>query len=148
MRKKLLQINKNLERYPFCNFRVLEISVIYIILKLAKNLHFHYNNLCIFNEQNSAGTLFLMLQCIYFFTFRKSLCFRRLSYLSHKYQLHTLLNEVRELSAQKAVPHRDFYNIRKVISHRKLVMIVFGFISYDFPHAITSTQQWRSGTRQ
>lgn len=46
--------------------------------------------------------------------FRKSFCFKRLCYLSSKYQLHVLLNEVHELAAQKAVPHRDFYNIRKV----------------------------------
>lgn len=44
----------------------------------------------------------------------KSFCYRRLSYLSSKFQLHVLLNELRELASQKAVPHRDFYNIRKV----------------------------------
>lgn len=44
----------------------------------------------------------------------KSFCYRRLSYLSSKFQLHVLLNELRELAAQKAVPHRDFYNVRKV----------------------------------
>ena len=44
----------------------------------------------------------------------KSFCYRRLSYLQSKYQLHVLLNELRELAAQKAVPHRDFYNCRKV----------------------------------
>lgn len=47
----------------------------------------------------------------------KSFCFRRLSYLYSKYQLHVLLNELRELASQKAVPHRDFYNIRKVDTH-------------------------------
>lgn len=47
----------------------------------------------------------------------KSFCYRRLSYLSSKYQLHLLLNELRELASQKAVPHRDFYNIRKVDTH-------------------------------
>ena len=44
----------------------------------------------------------------------KSFCYRRLSYLSSKFQLHVLLNELRELAAQKAVAHRDFYNARKV----------------------------------
>ena len=44
----------------------------------------------------------------------KSFCYRRLSYLTNKFQLHVLLNELRELAAQKAVPHRDFYNVRKV----------------------------------
>ncbi|XP_034251283.1 AMP deaminase 2 isoform X1 [Thrips palmi] len=47
----------------------------------------------------------------------KSFCYRRLSYLSSKFQLHVLLNEMRELASQKAVPHRDFYNIRKVDTH-------------------------------
>lgn len=40
-----------------------------------------------------------------------------MSYLSSKFQLHVLLNELRELASQKAVPHRDFYNIRKVDTH-------------------------------
>ena len=44
----------------------------------------------------------------------KSFSFRRLSYLLSKYQLHMLLNELKESSAQKEVPHRDFYNLRKV----------------------------------
>ena len=51
----------------------------------------------------------------------KSFCYRRLSYLSSKFQLHVLLNELRELAAQKAVAHRDFYNVRKV----KYIEIIF-----------------------
>lgn len=47
----------------------------------------------------------------------KSFCYRRLCYLSSKYQLHVLLNELRELASQRQVPHRDFYNIRKVDTH-------------------------------
>jgi len=47
----------------------------------------------------------------------KSFCFQRLSYLQSKYQLHNLLNEIRELAEQKAVSHRDFYNVRKVDTH-------------------------------
>ncbi|XP_019736308.1 AMP deaminase 2 isoform X3 [Hippocampus comes] len=47
----------------------------------------------------------------------KSFCYRRLQYLSSKYQMHILLNEMKELAAQKKVPHRDFYNIRKVDTH-------------------------------
>ncbi|CAB3403896.1 unnamed protein product [Caenorhabditis bovis] len=47
----------------------------------------------------------------------KSFCFRRLSYLQNKFQLHVLLNELRELHEQKGVSHRDFYNIRKVDTH-------------------------------
>ena len=44
----------------------------------------------------------------------KSFCYRRLSYLSSKFQLHILLNELQESVSQKAVPHRDFYNVHKV----------------------------------
>eukprot|EP00096_Caligus_rogercresseyi_P012566 TRINITY_DN530_c0_g1_i2.p1 TRINITY_DN530_c0_g1~~TRINITY_DN530_c0_g1_i2.p1 ORF type:complete len:845 (-),score=181.23 TRINITY_DN530_c0_g1_i2:290-2824(-) len=47
----------------------------------------------------------------------KSFCYRRLCYLSAKFQLHILLNDLRELAAQKAVAHRDFYNVRKVDTH-------------------------------
>ncbi|TKR80966.1 hypothetical protein L596_014929 [Steinernema carpocapsae] len=47
----------------------------------------------------------------------KSFCYRRLKYLENKFQLHVLLNELRELHEQKSVPHRDFYNIRKVDTH-------------------------------
>ena len=61
----------------------------------------------------------------------KSFCYRRLSYLQSKFQLHVLLNELRELAAQKAVPHRDFYNCRKVteiveqrILHPKLIRFI------------------------
>jgi len=31
--------------------------------------------------------------------------------------MHVLLNEIRELHEQRSVPHRDFYNIRKVDTH-------------------------------
>lgn len=54
---------------------------------------------------------------------RKSFCYRRLSYLSSKFQLHVLLNELRELASQKAIPHRDFYNIRKVFNKYNFVRI-------------------------
>ena len=49
-----------------------------------------------------------------FVSSRKSFAYRRLQYLSSKYQMHCLLNENLESVAQKRVPHRDFYNIRKV----------------------------------
>jgi len=47
----------------------------------------------------------------------KSYCYKRLTYLSSKFQLHTMLNEIREVAEQKAVTHRDFYNVRKVDTH-------------------------------
>uniref|UniRef100_A0A0N4Z0N0 AMP deaminase n=1 Tax=Parastrongyloides trichosuri TaxID=131310 RepID=A0A0N4Z0N0_PARTI len=47
----------------------------------------------------------------------KSFCYRRLSYLQNRFQLHLLRNEQRELHEQKTVRHRDFYNVRKVDTH-------------------------------
>ncbi|XP_055865754.1 AMP deaminase 2-like isoform X4 [Biomphalaria glabrata] len=47
----------------------------------------------------------------------KSFSYRRLSYLANKFQLHVLLNELKESAAQKEVPHRDFYNVHKVDTH-------------------------------
>ncbi|CAH0594496.1 unnamed protein product [Chrysodeixis includens] len=47
----------------------------------------------------------------------RSFCFRRLSYLSSKFKMHMLLSELHELALQKAVPHRDFYNVKKVDTH-------------------------------
>uniref|UniRef100_A0A8C6TTJ3 AMP deaminase n=1 Tax=Neogobius melanostomus TaxID=47308 RepID=A0A8C6TTJ3_9GOBI len=54
---------------------------------------------------------------LYNLIYIKSFCYRRLQYLSSKFQMHILLNEMKELAAQKQVPHRDFYNIRKVDTH-------------------------------
>ncbi|CAK9290073.1 unnamed protein product [Gordionus sp. m RMFG-2023] len=47
----------------------------------------------------------------------KSFTYRRLCYLSCRFQLHLYLNELRETSGQKCIKHRDFYNIRKVDTH-------------------------------
>ncbi|PRP81669.1 AMP deaminase [Planoprotostelium fungivorum] len=47
----------------------------------------------------------------------KTVCFKRLEILGAKYNLHMLLNETEEMAAAKRVPHRDFYNIRKVDTH-------------------------------
>ncbi|KAK4687094.1 AMP deaminase, partial [Tremellales sp. Uapishka_1] len=47
----------------------------------------------------------------------KSFAFRRLKYLASKWSLYCLLNEYQELADMKAVPHRDFYNVRKVDTH-------------------------------
>lgn len=47
----------------------------------------------------------------------KSFAFKRLSYLEGKFQLYTLLNEYQEIADSKKVPHRDFYNVRKVDTH-------------------------------
>ncbi|KAF3918988.1 hypothetical protein ABW20_dc0109532 [Dactylellina cionopaga] len=47
----------------------------------------------------------------------KSFAFRRLSYLEGKWNLYFLLNEYQEMADSKRVPHRDFYNVRKVDTH-------------------------------
>lgn len=47
----------------------------------------------------------------------KTFAFRRLAYLEGKFQLHSLLNEYQEMADSKKVPHRDFYNVRKVDTH-------------------------------
>lgn len=99
-------------------------------------------------------------QNFFSFSYRKSFCYRRLSYLSSKFQLHVLLNELRELASQKAVPHRDFYNLRWVhIPNRHLAFqLTFRFLSitakliltFTLPHAWirniycdSSRKRWR-----
>lgn len=47
----------------------------------------------------------------------KSFAYRRLQYLEGKFNLYHLLNEYQELAETKKVPHRDFYNVRKVDTH-------------------------------
>ncbi|KAL7628178.1 AMP deaminase [Parahypoxylon ruwenzoriense] len=47
----------------------------------------------------------------------KSFAFRRLQYLESKFNLYVLLNEYQETADTKRVPHRDFYNVRKVDTH-------------------------------
>ena len=47
----------------------------------------------------------------------KSFAFRRLQYLEGKFNLYVLLNEYEEMADSKRVPHRDFYNVRKVDTH-------------------------------
>ncbi|KAK3569744.1 hypothetical protein QTP86_004067 [Hemibagrus guttatus] len=47
----------------------------------------------------------------------KTYCHRRLNFLMSKFYLHEMLNEIAELKELKSVPHRDFYNVRKVDTH-------------------------------
>ncbi|TDL22174.1 AMP deaminase [Rickenella mellea] len=47
----------------------------------------------------------------------KSFAFRRIKYLISKWNMYSLVNEYQELADMKAVPHRDFYNLRKVDTH-------------------------------
>ena len=46
-----------------------------------------------------------------------SYSYRQLEILQAKFSIHVLLNGDRETDAQKSVPHRDFYNVRKVDTH-------------------------------
>uniref|UniRef100_A0A8C4R7W7 AMP deaminase n=1 Tax=Eptatretus burgeri TaxID=7764 RepID=A0A8C4R7W7_EPTBU len=47
----------------------------------------------------------------------KTFSHRRLKFLESKFHLHEMLNEMAELKEVKAIPHRDFYNVRKVDTH-------------------------------
>jgi len=47
----------------------------------------------------------------------KSFCHHRLMLLEQKFNLHVMLNADKEFLAQKTAPHRDFYNVRKVVQH-------------------------------
>ncbi|KAG8099012.1 hypothetical protein GUJ93_ZPchr0013g34202 [Zizania palustris] len=47
----------------------------------------------------------------------RTVCHKRLNLLDQKFNLHLMVNADRELLAQKAAPHRDFYNVRKVDTH-------------------------------
>jgi len=47
----------------------------------------------------------------------KTFCHRRLNLLEQRFSLHLMLNADREFLSQKAAPHRDFYNARKVDTH-------------------------------
>lgn len=47
----------------------------------------------------------------------KTFAFRRLQYLDAKWNLYYLLNQDEEVLKSKQIPHRDFYNVRKVDTH-------------------------------
>ena len=47
----------------------------------------------------------------------QSLAYKRLQLLEQRFEMHVLLNQEREAAAQRSVPHRDFYNVRKVDTH-------------------------------
>uniref|UniRef100_A0A8C5CT27 AMP deaminase n=1 Tax=Gadus morhua TaxID=8049 RepID=A0A8C5CT27_GADMO len=84
----------------------------------------------------------------------KSFCYRRLQYLSSKFQMHILLNEMKELAEQKKVPHRDFYNIRKVDTHihasscmnQKHLLRFIKRAMKKFPKEIVHVEQGRGQT--
>jgi AMP deaminase len=47
----------------------------------------------------------------------RSFAYRRLQLLGMRFEAHRLLNRDREAAEQKAVPHRDFFNVRRVDTH-------------------------------
>lgn len=47
----------------------------------------------------------------------RSFCYKRLMFLSTKDQMHRILNSDKEQLEKMTVPHRDFYNVRKVDTH-------------------------------
>jgi hypothetical protein len=46
-----------------------------------------------------------------------AMAFRRLEMLEMRFKMHRILNADREHTETKAVPHRDFYNTRKIDTH-------------------------------
>lgn len=62
--------------------------------------------------------------CDLLFFYSKTYAHRRLKFLSSKFQVHEMLNEMDELKELKNNPHRDFYNCRKVsLSHGSEVVV-------------------------
>lgn len=55
----------------------------------------------------------------------RSVSYRRLVLLQEQFNLHIILNEHEERLSQIRVPHRDFYNVRKVDVHGKYFCHVF-----------------------
>lgn len=49
----------------------------------------------------------------------RSLCYQRLVLLQRRFDMYIVLNEKNERLSQIRVPHRDFYNVRKVDVHGK-----------------------------
>ena len=47
-------------------------------------------------------------------------CHQRLQKLEARFELHLIENQHHEVAEQRAVPHRDFYNLRKVDTHVRL----------------------------
>ncbi|KAJ2905077.1 AMP deaminase [Zalerion maritima] len=47
----------------------------------------------------------------------KSFAFRRLQYLESRFSLYAIQSGYQEIADSKRVPHRDFYNVRKVDTH-------------------------------
>ena len=58
-----------------------------------------------------------MLQALVMDGPSKSIAYRRIQILKKQFELHTSLNETLERKEQTDVPHRDFYNVRKVDTH-------------------------------
>lgn len=71
----------------------------------------HNSGMLVSTAENDQATLNRSLICA---GPVRSLCFKRMQLLEARFNLHVLLNQEAELAAQKSVPHRDFYNIRKV----------------------------------
>lgn len=55
----------------------------------------------------------------------KGFCYNRLRMLELKFSLYKTLNEHEEKQEAKKVPHRDFYNVRKVDTHVHLASCTF-----------------------
>jgi hypothetical protein len=57
----------------------------------------------------------LVHQYWYTSTNTDSLCHQRLKLIEAKFQMYKLLNQDKETAITRINPHRDFYNVRKVL---------------------------------
>lgn len=89
------------------------------VMKIYESENERLNGKPICNVPNLAEFYkdYFALKKIIHFGPTKTLAYKRLQLLEARYNLHILLNAERELLSQKSVPHRDFYNVRKVDTH-------------------------------
>lgn len=67
--------------------------------------------------------------------------------LEQKFNLHVMLNADKEFLAQKAAPHRDFYNVRKASQCMREAGKGGGVVCPAFPRQASSTAGPGSGAK-
>ena len=76
------------------------------------------NDLCPeLQDVDAFYTAYFKLKKLVHSDFARSFASMRLQVLLSLFNLHVLLNSDREMLAQKSVPHRDFYKVRKVTNN-------------------------------
>lgn len=98
---------------------ILKYSMVKGVVTVTKNNDFDYTSINMFPvlsfEEYARDFKFIHENV--FDGATKSYSYRQLELLLARFNLHVLLNGSRELQSSKSVPHRDFYNVRKVDTH-------------------------------